>query len=121
MMGRAEIETQCLPPDGEATHVSSIPGWRDSSLALRILCAWGVGGDTVFCKPDPGSPTDVFISSFSTWEAGSRPLSGQGEAGSGADAWGSDVALSVDLRLPAVFTVGTETILSHGRTWASMP
>jgi hypothetical protein len=86
-MGRAEMEAQCLPPDGEATHVSSIPGWRNSSLALNSLCVLGVGGVTVFCKPDLGSPADVFISSFSTWEAGSRPLSGQGETGSGADAW----------------------------------
>lgn len=96
-MGRAGMETQSLPTDGEATHVSSIPGWRNSSLALNTLCVLGVGGDAVFYKPDPGSPADVFISSFSTWEAGSRPLSGQGEgeAGSGADAWGSDMALSV--------------------------
>lgn len=95
MMGRAEKKTQCLPTDGKAIHVSSIPGWRNSSLALNTLCVLGVGGDAVFCKLDPGSPADVFISSFSTWEAGSRPLSGPGEAGSGADAWGSDVALSV--------------------------
>ena len=32
--------------------------------------ALGVGGNTVFSKPDPGSLADVFISSFSTWEAG---------------------------------------------------
>lgn len=41
-------------------------------------CAWphctpwalGVSGNTAFSKPNPGSPVDVFISSFSTWEAG---------------------------------------------------
>lgn len=65
---------QSLLAYDEKTHVSSIPGWRNLSLALSILCVLGVGGDTIFCKPDPGSPTDVFISSFSTWEAGSRHL-----------------------------------------------
>lgn len=40
------------------------------------LCAPGVCGNTAFSKPDPGSPADVFISSFSTWEAGVWPRLG---------------------------------------------
>lgn len=54
----------------------------------RMLCALGMGGNTVFCKPDPGSPTYVFISAFSTWEAGVWQGS---EAGNlwGQAAWGS--------------------------------
>ena len=45
---------------------------RLARFALDFLAhgALGVGGNTVFSKPDPGSPADVFISSFSTWEAG---------------------------------------------------
>ena len=94
------METQCLPPDGEATHVSSIPGWRNSSLALSTPGALGVGGDTVFCKPDPGSTADVYF--FLLYLGGrQQAFVRTGEPGSGADAWGSDVVLSVcteDLR-----------------------
>lgn len=68
--GKSRNGNQSLLAHDEETHVSSIPAWRNLSLALSTLCVLGVGGDTIFCKPDPGSPTDVFIFSFSTWEAG---------------------------------------------------